>query len=525
VKLDVSTNTRGPSQPIPKKQRALILQGGGALGAYEVGVFKAIFDKITREEGADQAEGNLFDIVAGASIGAINATLLVNYFLNKKSWKDSPDELHRFWKGLTAQTWADILLNNVFLQNGWNTMRALCNNYLASFESVRRYLSWKELAYIPFLGSPNLSWTMPIYGNKFLNPLEFFSLRYDFSPLEDILKAYINLFPIQTSFDRGEPRLLLVGVDVEDCSTAVTFDSYQKLKLPVAKNQAVTSKAHEAYLGQWYSEYGDEKNKHIVFHKGIGVGQVLASCLFPYASRHTTIKDEVSGTIRTYWDGAFLSNTPLRELIQHHKDFWRSYFAKNDIGYDELGIENDDDESSKYQTNEKKKVPSLEVYIVNLYPPIEKGGAPTDNDSIDDRINDIRFHDKTKYDEKVAHMTSDYIDLARELIKRLEAAKILISDEKKGSKMENNLVNKLDSLLDLNNVLKLPGKTSSRDDKERTYKDLLDGRFDIKVCRIDREDDEDTISGKHSDFSSYTIKELIDKGEGDAIESFRRCIM
>lgn len=522
----MSTNSRGPSQRIPKKQRALILQGGGALGAYEVGVFKAIYDKIMREEGADQAERNLFDIVAGASIGAINATLLVNHFLNIKSWKDSPNDLHRFWEDLTAHTWADLLLNNAFLRNGWDIMRALSNNYIASFESVRRYLSWKELAYVPFLGSPNLSWTIPTYGNKFLNPLESFSLRYDFSPLQSILKEYINLFPIQTSFDSGEPRLLLVGVDVEDCSTAVTFDSYQKFKPPTAKNKAVTGKAHEVNSGQWYSEYGDENNKHIVFHKGIDLDQVLASCLFPYAARHTTMQDEVSGTIRTYWDGAFLSNTPLRELIQHHKDFWLSYFAENGIGYDNLGIEKDDDHSSKYQTKERKTVPALDVYIVNLYPAIEKGRAPPeDNDLIDDRVNDIRFHDKTKYEEIVAHMTSDYIDMARELIKRMDAAKTLISDEKKVSKIENNLINDLKNLLNFYQVLEMPAKTTSRDDKKRTYKELLNGRFDINVCRIDRDDDVDTISGKHSDFSSYTINALMNKGEEDAIKSFEHCIL
>jgi NTE family protein len=522
----MATNTRRPSQRIPKRQRALILQGGGALGAYEVGVFRAIYDKIMREEGTDQAERNLFDIVAGASIGAINAALLVNYFLNKKSWKDSPNDLDRFWEELTAQTWTDILLNNVFLRNGWDVMRALSNNYIASFESVRRYLTWKELAYVPFLGSPNLSWTIPAYGNKFLNPLEFFSLRYDFSPLEGILKEYINQFPIQTSFDRGEPRLLLVGIDVEDCTTAVTFDSYQKFKPPAVKNKSVTWKSPEVDSQQWYSEYGDENNKHIVFHKGIDLDQVLAGCLFPYASRHTTMQDEVSGTIRTYWDGAFLSNTPLRELIQHHKDFWLGYFAENGIAYDELGIEKDDDQSSKYQTNERKKVPSLDVYIVNLYPSIEKGsGPPKDNDLIDDRINDIRFHDKTKYDEKVAHMTSDYIDMARELIKRMDAAKNLISDEKKVSKIENNLVNDLDKLLDFYQVLEMPAKTISRDDKKRTYKELLDGRFDINVCRIDRDDDEDTISGKHSDFSYYTIRALMKKGEEDAKKSFGHCIL
>ena len=61
--------------------------------------------------------------------------------------------------------------------------------------------------------------------------------------------------------------------------------------------------------------------------------------------------------------------------------------------FDELGLEKDDDPSSKYQTKKLKRVPSLEVYIANS---IEKGSSPpTDNDLIDDRMNDIRFHDKT----------------------------------------------------------------------------------------------------------------------------------
>jgi NTE family protein len=523
MKTRMSERSRGLR--IPRKQRALILQGGGALGAYEAGVFKAIYDKIVREQGEDYAAENLFDIIAGASIGAINAALLVNFFLNNKSWKDSPRELQYFWNKLTAQTWANILLNNLFLRNSWDIMRAASNNYIASFESLRRYLSWRELAYVPFLGSPNLSWTMPAYGSKFLDPFKSFSLRYDFSPLEDLLREYANQFPIQTSFDKSEPRLLLVSVDVQDCTTAVTFDSYEKFKPPNVKNRTITRNASRPDTRQWYSEYGDENNKHIVFHKGIGLEQVLASCLFPYSSRHVTMKDEVSRTLRTYWDGAFLSNTPLREVIQHHKDFWLSYFEKNGIEHDELGLEEDyDDPSSKYQTTNKKRVPSLEVYIVNLYPSIEKASSPPkDDDLIEDRMNDIRFHDKTVYDEKVAHMTSDYIDMARELIKRINGAKARILDKKRLAKKGNEVLNELEKLLDSGEVLKMPARTVSRTNEVRTYEKLLQGRFDIKVCRIDREDDKDTISGKHSDFSSLTIKTLMDSGARDAIRSFERC--
>ena len=31
---------------IPKVQRALVLQGGGALGAYQAGVFKSLYEKM-----------------------------------------------------------------------------------------------------------------------------------------------------------------------------------------------------------------------------------------------------------------------------------------------------------------------------------------------------------------------------------------------------------------------------------------------------------------------------------------------
>ncbi len=158
--------------------------------------------------------------------------------------------------------------------------------------------------------------------------------------MKDILKKYVDNFPIQTSFDNGEPRLLLVSVDVKDCTTAVTFDSYQKFKSPIVKDKEVRKDTNEADEdGQWFSEYGDENNKHIVFHNGIDLDQLLASCLFPFALGHTTMKDEISKTLRTYWDGAFLSNTPLRELIQHHKDFWLSYFDEKGIKYDTRGIE------------------------------------------------------------------------------------------------------------------------------------------------------------------------------------------
>ena len=55
-------------------QRALVLQGGVAIGVYEAGIFKGLYDRLYKPG------ESLFDIVAGTSIGAINAAILVSHF-------------------------------------------------------------------------------------------------------------------------------------------------------------------------------------------------------------------------------------------------------------------------------------------------------------------------------------------------------------------------------------------------------------------------------------------------------------
>ena len=59
---------------VPQKQRrvAMILSGGGARGAYEVGVLWYIFDDLSRMRGAPPK----LDILCGTSVGAINACYL-----------------------------------------------------------------------------------------------------------------------------------------------------------------------------------------------------------------------------------------------------------------------------------------------------------------------------------------------------------------------------------------------------------------------------------------------------------------
>jgi NTE family protein len=73
------------SERPPFERIALILQGGGALGAYQAGVYQAL------------SEANLHpDWVAGISIGAINSALIAGNPPEKRV-----DKLRQFWEGIS----------------------------------------------------------------------------------------------------------------------------------------------------------------------------------------------------------------------------------------------------------------------------------------------------------------------------------------------------------------------------------------------------------------------------------------
>src|SRR5919107_4562840 len=95
---------------VPDKQRVLILQGGGALGAYQVGAIKALHEEIPKID-ADNGITNrpLFDIVAGTSIGAINAAILVSYVKeNNGKWDGAYEKLIEFWNYISFDPEDDV---------------------------------------------------------------------------------------------------------------------------------------------------------------------------------------------------------------------------------------------------------------------------------------------------------------------------------------------------------------------------------------------------------------------------------
>ena len=134
---------------VPKTQRALVLQGGGALGAYEVGVIKALHEKLTEKEDENDHEENepLFDLIAGTSIGAINGAILVSQVLkNNGNWRKSIEKLEEFWKAhLSSEP------DYKSLWDPWS--REKHNPTADSEESARRYYSVQSYF---MTGAPNI---------------------------------------------------------------------------------------------------------------------------------------------------------------------------------------------------------------------------------------------------------------------------------------------------------------------------------------------------------------------------------
>lgn len=467
---------------VPDTQRALVLQGGGALGAYEAGVIKAIYKKI-REEG--KSAESLFDVIAGTSAGALSAAVLVSNFLKSNNWNDSVDRLIDFWNGLATTTFADLIIDmNPFVSYAWDYLHAI-NPNIASSEAARRFWSSFQFDFTP-IGVPNAYLPIMEMNYKFLNPYSNYYWRYDYDRLRIYLRGFID-FPIKTNSDYGQPRLLVVSTDVQDYTSAVTFDSYQKQQDPMNSNKLVSD--DQGRFTRWYSEYGREEDgdKHVIFYDhGIGLDQLIASALAKYALDHPFLEDRISRTKRQFWDGGYLSNTPLRELIQAHRDYWKNHPANLD--------------------KKIKKVPDLEIFIVDLHA-VKQKTIPSDLDSIDDRAHDILFHNKTQYDEKIAEIIADYVSLAEELITL--------------AKSKGVPEGVIDGLLDSLNPKKV--KSKKRDGNPRTFRDLLQGRFKIiKLWHIERQDDPDTIFGKFTDFSASSISELIKAGEKDGSHIFSR---
>jgi NTE family protein len=489
-------------------QKALVLQGGGSLGAYEAGVFNVLYYWITKQNDASRENDNVFDIIAGTSIGAINAAFLVSHVITKRkeenksvreSWEGSAEKLEEFWKlqlasNVNLSRWWPFSWDEKLWTYVWNKLNET-NSDIATGEAARRYYSAKEFIIngAPNVFSPRLPPKIDYkFFDNFIVPNTWY--RYDNSRLKETINRSIK-FPIGTSKLNQEPRLLAISVDVEEGET-VTFDSYVKEK---------ETNTRKTEYGDYEPADNNGKKKGtyeriIKYDKGIMAEHIMASASVPEHYDYTLVPKEYDYTMTEeeksidiqgndlkkysrFWDGGVLSNTPLRELIQSHQDYWTLV-------------------EKKRNGSSNASIPNLDVYIVDVWPSLNNYPVPSDLDGIRDRKNDLTYQDKTPYDEKVANIVSDYYNLTKDLIH--------LAKEKHAEK-------------ELAAILEKPSKSSHRDGKQRHYSDLLDNRFDItKVIRIERSVDRNDIANKWCDFSLVSISNLFNQGIEDALKTLAR---
>ena len=117
---------------------ALILSGGGARAAYQVGVLSAIAELVPR------GSCNPFPIICGTSAGAINAAALA---ANAASFRTAVRGLERVWSNLTADQvyrtdlWAFVRSVSRWLLPVYLTGDTPTNSALLDSEPLRRLLS------------------------------------------------------------------------------------------------------------------------------------------------------------------------------------------------------------------------------------------------------------------------------------------------------------------------------------------------------------------------------------------------
>ncbi len=464
-------------QSVPQVQRALVLQGGGALGAYQAGVFKSIYEKIKGSPvDSNEKDVPLFDIIAGTSIGAINGAILVSYVVANKTWDGASEKLEAFWKYLSTST---PNISEALKQ--WKKEYEKGNPLIASEESARRYYSVKE-----FSKSGVEKVFKPIYppkpDKKFCDSQNQW-LVYDNQPLRKSIEKFAQ-FPIATSFDKGEPRLLVVSVDAAE-GTTVTFDSY------------------EGEQGKRESEYGDShlgKSIIVRYDEGIGIKHLIASSTLPEVYAY----EDVEG--RKFWDGGLLSNTPIKELVDAHQRFWEKRIGsknlENSFRLKIRGKEMDDYSGKSKEQQHIPRIPDLEIYIVNLLDPKENNSnsirnmVPQDFDGVKGRHIDIKLG--KGYDATTDGLYTDYVNLIEKLIGLGENDELLKE--------------KIDRILG-----EYTPKRFTTEELKKNI-DILKNTFKIvKITQIQRKDDCNSISGKLTDFTSETIDRLIQEGYQDAL--------
>lgn len=237
-----------------KVENVLIMQGGGSLGAFGCGVFKALARK-----------GVELDVVCGTSIGGINAAIIAG---SKNNSSISPEkDLENFWMELAESSY-NIIPDIFFLDYDKDK-----NTKTPSFNRISSSSVNSALFGVPKMFMPRWYSWKAWYDTIAFMPLNW-TYIYDHSPLAKTLEKYIDYSKLSPSFYSSSSAIHLI-------ISAVNVLTAEPLIFDSAKI--------------------DIKPKHL-----------LACCGYPiYGFPWIEVEKGVYA-----WDGSLLNNTPLREVIQ-----------------------------------------------------------------------------------------------------------------------------------------------------------------------------------------------------------------
>lgn len=239
-------------------ENVLILQGGGSLGAFGCGVFKAIAESQVK-----------IDILAGTSIGGINAAIIAG-----SRDKRPESALEQFWLELAENSidLAPSLTHPIPPDPSNNKSDSYYSRYYQQAGvSFRQALSFYSSAIYgnSMMFLPRWRPEYAIKDPKYFRPTEW-TYIYDHSPLALTLEKYINYDKLRPG---GNPnsRLIITAVNVLTAKP-MTFDSAHQ---QITVKHLLGTSGYPLYGFPWIEV---EKGKYV-------------------------------------WDGSLLSNTPLREVI------------------------------------------------------------------------------------------------------------------------------------------------------------------------------------------------------------------
>jgi NTE family protein len=274
-------------------ENVLIMQGGGSLGAFGCGVYKALVKKKIR-----------IDVVAGTSIGAVNAAIIVG----SKSGHPEND-LEDFWEEIAESNHS--IIPDSFTVDYDNHTNLYVTKKVPSASTnaaifgvpkmfIPRWLQW-DTTYYSLYGKEKEKDPNMMDDEKRSLPsslYSYFDIRswtylYDHTPLSKTLEKYIDYKKLNLARKKEESpevlRLIITAVDVLTAKPLI-FDN---TKMEIKPKHILASSGYPIYGFPWI-QVEDNNNTNG------GVGDASNG----------------SGSSSTYaWDGSLLSNTPIREVL------------------------------------------------------------------------------------------------------------------------------------------------------------------------------------------------------------------